>query len=416
MLKRLIAFIEDDWGPQAGTLARRSLRWFLADGMFGGASDAIVNAFLSLYLLALGATRAQIGLLASLSNLMRPLVMFPGAALAEGAREYKGFILKNLILNRLVLFLLAILPFLALVREAISLAIGLVVIRVLIGHFVDPAWTAFVAKLVPLKWRGRYFASRNILIASASILVTLLAGALIDLFSKPVGYQVVFVLAGLLGLLSAYSFSRIEEPSLAQNRRQSLNALGIFKTAREVPGLLSFCIFSGLWNFSVQIAGPFFPLYMVEVLKAGGTIVGLTSSLAILASIPGQRIFGYQADARGALWVHRLTSFLIPFVPWLWAFAPTVWFILPVELFSGFVWAGFNLVSFNLLLEFTPQEGRPLYVAFYQVIVGLGMTIGPMLGGIVASEIGYKALFLLSGALRAFTAVLFVLFLRETSR
>ncbi len=416
MLKRLIAFIEDDWGPQAGTLARRSLRWFLADGMFGGASDAIVNAFLSLYLLALGATRAQIGLLASLSNLTIPLVMFPGAALAERASEYKGFVLKNLILSKSTLFILAILPLLPLGRWVILVAIGLAIIRVLVSHFTNPAWTAFVAKLVPLKWRGRYFASRNILIALASILVTLLAGALIDLFGKPGGYQVVFALAGLLGLLSAYSFSRIEEPSLASGGRQSLNTVGILKVALQMPGFLPFCVLSGLWNFSVQIAGPFFPVYMVEVLKAGGAVVGLTSSLAILASIPGQRIFGYQADARGPLWVYRLTSLLIPLVPWLWAFAPTVWFILPVEVFSGFVWAGFNLVSFNLLLEFTPQEGRPLYVAFYQVIVGLGMTIGPMLGGIVASEIGYKALFLLSGALRAFTAALFVLFIRKTSR
>jgi MFS family permease len=395
-------------------LRRRSLRWFLADGMFGGASDAIVNAFLSLYLLALGANRAQIGLLASLSNLTMPLVMFPGAALAERAREYKGFVLKNLILSKSTLFFLAILPFFPLGSWAISVAIGLAILRVLLGNFANPAWTAFVAKLVPLEWRGRYFGSRNILIALVSILITLLAGALIDIFGKPGGYQVALALAGLLGLLSAYSFSRIEEPSLAQREGQSLNALGILRAVREVPSFLPFCLLSGLWNFSVMVAGPFFPVYMVEVLKAGGTIVGLTSSLAILASIPGQRLFGYQADVRGALWVHRLTSFLIPMVPWLWAFAPTVWFILPVEVFSGFVWAGFNLVSFNLLLEFTPHEGRPLYVAFYQVIVGLGMTVGPILGGVVASELGYKALFLLSGALRAFTALLFVLFIRGT--
>lgn len=413
MLRRIVAFIEDDWGPHVGTLARRSLRWFLADGVFGGSSDAIVNAFQSIYLLALGATRAQIGLLASLSNLTMPLAMFPGAALAERSLEYKRFILKALALSKSTLFFLALLPFLPLNKHVISLGIAFATLRVLASHFANPAWTAFVGKLVPLQWRGRYFASRNILIGMASILVTLAAGALIDLFGKPGGYQVVFGLAGTLGFFSVYSFSRIEEPPLAREKTHGMSILKGIKMAREVPGFLPFCILSALWNFSVQIAGPFFPVYMVEGFKASGTIIGLISSLATLASIPGQRVFGRQADERGALWVQRLTSFLIPLVPWLWALAPGVWFIMPVELFSGFVWAGFNLATFNLLLEFTPQEGRPVYVALYQVLVGIGMTAGPMVGGILVNIIGYRALFWISGTLRTLTAVLFVYSFRK---
>ncbi len=410
----MITIIEDDWGPHAGTLLRRSLRWFLADGVFGGTSDAIVNAFQAIYLLALGATKTQIGLLASLSNLTMPLVMFPGAALAERATEYKRFILKALVLSKSTLFFLAFLPFFPLSRYVVPIGIGLATLRVLASHFANPAWTAFVGKLVPLQWRGRYFASRNILIAIASVAITLLVGALVDLFGKPGGYQVAFGVAGVLGLLSAYSFAKIEEPQVAQERKHDASVVGALRVAGDIPGFLPFCILSGLWNFSVQIAGPFFPVYMVEGFGAGGTLVGLTSSLATLASIPGQRIFGHQADERGALWVQRLTSFLIPFVPWLWALAPNVWFILPIELLSGFVWAGFNLAAFNLLLELTPQEGRPTYVALYQVIVGLGMTVGPVLGGVLVDYLGYTGLFWLSGVLRAVTAGLFAFFLPKT--
>ncbi|MCS7286431.1 MAG: MFS transporter [Anaerolineae bacterium] len=416
MLKRLIALVEDDWGPHVGSLLRRSLRWFLADGVFGGASDAIVNAFQALYFLALGATRPQIGLLASLSNLTMPLAMFPGAALAERSVEYKRFILKALIFSKSTLFLLALLPFIPFSGYAISFGIGIATLRVFASHFANPAWTALVGKLVPLQWRGRYFASRNILIGLASVLVTLLAGGLIDLLGSPGGYQVVFGLAGILGLLSAYSFARIEEPLMAQRRTQNLSTKAVLKFTGRIPGFLPFCILSGLWNFSVHLAAPFFPVYMVEGFKAGGTLIGLTSSLAILASIPGQRIFGRQADERGALWVQRLTSLVIPFIPWLWALAPGVWFIIPVELFSGFIWAGFNLAVFNLLLELTPEEGRPVHVALYQVISGLGMTIGPVIGGLLANALGYKALFWISGALRVLIAILFIHFLREGSR
>jgi hypothetical protein len=38
---------------------------------------------------------------------------------------------------------------------------------------------------------------------------------------------------------------------------------------------LPFCILSGLWNFSVMVAGPFSPIYVVEGLKTEKQLLGL---------------------------------------------------------------------------------------------------------------------------------------------
>ena len=72
-----------DWALSEPAETRHNLRWFWFDGFFSSASDNILATYLVLYLLALGASRAQIGLLSSLSSLSVALVLLPGALLVE---------------------------------------------------------------------------------------------------------------------------------------------------------------------------------------------------------------------------------------------------------------------------------------------------------------------------------------------
>ncbi|MBN1933498.1 MAG: hypothetical protein JW934_02475, partial [Anaerolineae bacterium] len=71
------------WHGQVPAAVSRNLRWFWLDGFFSQASESIVNAYLSLFVLALGASRAQIGLLSAVSSFSAALVMLPGAGIVE---------------------------------------------------------------------------------------------------------------------------------------------------------------------------------------------------------------------------------------------------------------------------------------------------------------------------------------------
>ena len=64
-----------DWALAQTESTRRNLVWFWFDGMFASASDNIVNTYLVVYLLALGATQGQIGVMSSLSSLAAALVL-----------------------------------------------------------------------------------------------------------------------------------------------------------------------------------------------------------------------------------------------------------------------------------------------------------------------------------------------------
>jgi MFS family permease len=383
------------------------LRWLVVNGVLGNVSESIVNTYQSIYLLSLGASRSEIGLLSSLSSQSTPLAMVPGASLAARARRYKWLVIVPAVLSRLLLLGLIFLPYLSTRFRLIYLGIALLVLRNLLLNVLNPAWTALLANLVPVEWRGRYFSARNIFMGGAAFLVLLAVGPLIDLLGQPRGYQVALGGAMALGLLSSYAFAKVEEPSPQAIARRRPSWRALWRQVGKHRGFLALSATTALWNLGVQIASPFFLIYLADQVDASASLIGLTSAASTLASIPGQRFFGLLSDSKGPRWVQRVTGFVIPLVPALWGFIGKSWQAFPIQALSGFAWAGYNLASFNLLLEMAPEEDRPTFVALHHVIGGLGMAGGAALGGWVAQTQGYRTLFLLSAAGRLTAALFF---------
>ncbi|MBN1261548.1 MAG: MFS transporter [Anaerolineae bacterium] len=396
------------WVTQLPRSERRTLRWLTLDGLLASISDALLNTYQSLYLLALGATKAQIGALSSLANLAMPLAMIPGGRLAGTARRFKPLVIVPALGARLALLALAGVPFLTgQVRAAVILAITLVVSRAFLTHLFNPAWTTMLGGIVPVRWRGRYFSTRNIVMGLAGFLALLTVGQLMDRISIPAGYQLALALSALAGFGSLYAFSRLQEPALGLGGADSRNARPLLQVVRGNRRFLGYCGAALLWNMAVQIAGPFFIVYLVSETGASSSLVGAVSAAATLAALPGQRLFGLLTDRKGAQWVQRVTGFVIPLVPGIWGFIQQPWQAFPVQIISGFAWAGYNLASFSLLLDMTPDADRPRFVALYQAIVGLGMAAGAALGGWIAETFGYRPLFLASAGGRLSAAVVF---------
>jgi len=77
------------------------------------------------------------------------------------------------------------------------------------------------------------------------------------------------------------------------------------------------------------------------------------------------------------------------------------------------LWAGFNLANFNFLLVLTPPDRRPRYTALYQIVVTVALSLGAMLGGVVASRWGYQPIFIASGVGRLLATVLLLLLIHK---
>jgi MFS family permease len=314
---------------------------------------------------------------------------------------------------RLLLLLIALVPLFIQGTAAIYAFIALVALRAFFSQLGYPAWSSMLADLVPAGIRGRYFSARNIGLAVAALIAAPLAGRLADQLGLPRGYQVSFFLAGLIGFGATAIFARIPEPPMPPaSQGASTKPEGIRSILHTHPRFAGFTVVAFLWNLSLMIAGPFFSVYLVKDLGASPTQIGLLAAIFSATNIVGQRVWGRLNDRRGAAWVMRLTGFLIPAVPLLWSIAPNPWYLLAVEGLSGFVWAGYSLASFNLLLSLAPAAQRARYTAIYQVSVFTSAFIGPLLGGACAAALGIRPLFWISAAGRTIASTLFLFTVR----
>jgi MFS family permease len=393
----------------------RSLRYFWLDGLFAAISENFYLGFIALFALAYGANNSQIGLLAAVANLLGMLALFPGARLVEQVKQRKGVVIWSAgIFSRLALLGLALIPFL-IFQPAVAIAAIIVLdgFRSFTANLANPGWTSMVADLVPESMRGRFFASRNTAMGLAAILITPLAGRMISstntrLDSLFAGYQVVFLFAFLFGLVSTISFERIQEPKSSETARRPHQRGDLRRALRHSPGFIALVVGALVWNMALQVAAPFFNVYLKSEFQATTLTIGILAGIASLSALVGQRVFSNLLDKKGAFWVQTTTGLLIPLLPLAWAIITAPWQVGIINTFSGFLWAGYSLSNFNLLLELTPDEQRPRAVALFQTAVFGSAVIGPLLGGYLADAIGFRFIFVLSGAGRFLGIALFL--------
>jgi len=392
-----------------------NLRYFWLDGITAAASEAFYLAYIPLFAVAYGATNEQVGWITALGNLLGALALFPGARMMEKTGHRKWLVVwGGGGVARMMVFLLALLPLFALPPTLAIMAIAsLNGIRAFAANFSNPAWTSLVADIVPEFMRGRYFSTRNLTMGIATLVVSALAGWLISsangwTFNPFLGFQLVFLLAFAIGMASTYCFSRIVEP-LPKAPADAVATSGHLRRAlKGSSGYLGFVVSAFVWNFSLQLAGPFFNVYLVTGLGADTTMVGIVTAISSLTALAGQVIFGRLMDRKGAIWLQIITGFPIAFLPVAWAFYTDPWQVGVNNFFGGFLWAGYNLANFNLLLLLTPEPGRARAVALYQTVVFASAVFGPLVGGYLADNVSFQLVFGLSGLGRFIGMILFV--------
>jgi len=403
-----------DWAVSLSEQIKHNLYWFFFDGLFASACDNIVITYITLYILALGATRGQVGLMSSLSSLCAALFLFIGAALVERYGHRKEI---TLIFggggSRLAILALALLPSLIKGQAGVWIAILLSVTRDAFGNLAFPAWMSVTADVVPMEGRGRYFGSRNFVMGLSGMLAILLVGELITRISIPLGYQIAFGLAFLIGMISTLSFSHLRDPKgndVIERTSSSFSPRIILQELRNHPGFLALSLVMAFWNFSLNIAGPFFNVYMASSLKFTASMVGIASIVSTIASMLIQRRVGHLSDRWGPRKVQLISMFLIPILPLSWILITKLWQVVLLNTFGGAIWGAFNLVSFNFLLSLTPDTQRARYSAIYQILVMLALAGGAAVGAWVVTKWGYQAIFLCSAIGRGIAVFLFVRF------
>lgn len=400
---------------------RIGLRLFIFDGMAASAAHSLTSGFLVAYALALGADSLYIGVLNSLPSVFWTAALIPAALFAQKYVERRKWIVVVSETAARALWLPILLLPLYFTSGSLSYLLVLVVLSTLTGAFATPAWASLSGDLVPDTIRGRYFSRRNIATAAAGLGAWLAGGILLNGFGRGnlLGFVVVFAIGLFLSFLSLLFYARIPQPPAEAKEIDFLEAARQAIANRRFRKFLLLFFF---WQFAVMFAAPFFNVHLLEFLQADYIWISILAVASGLAGIAVQRAWGLFSDYYGHRVIVIISAIGIILVPLLWIPVKDPALLIPVEIYSGIVWAGFTLANYNYMLELSPSRSRAVFAALFSLAFGLAGIIAPTLGGLTAKHFAgegffglrnIEPVFLFSSALRLVAAALFVLYLPE---
>lgn len=398
----------------------KSLRNSLLDGSAYSVMLGLTQNYITPYALTMKATAQQIGLLTSVPNFTMAAVQFAAPALSERMGSRKGFILPMVVTHALTWVPILLIPYLFQTHQVWWL-IAFVTLSTAFDSALNPAWGSMMADLVPTQVRGRFFGLRNRITAFVSMAFSYVAGGILQLLTgnTSLAFTIIFVGALASRLISFYFLSQMREPLSPSTEKE--NHDGTFKIIR---GLFStnigmFIMLCALMNFTTTIAGPFFSPYMLIDLHLSYIVYTTLNAAAGLATVGFMTWWGRRIDRAGSIKVLKITSLFVPFVPLGWALYHSLWWLIIMQIFSGFAWAGFQLASGVFIFDAAPARNRTRYIAVYNSLVFLGVSVGSLTGGVLTPLLPpfmgsqFLSVFMVSGVARLAVALFFLRRMKE---
>ncbi|MDP2938603.1 MAG: MFS transporter [Candidatus Omnitrophota bacterium] len=398
---------------------KKSLRASFIDGIFVSGMVGLTTDYITPYALALKATITQIGYLNSIPNFISSLLQLKSADVTEKLASRKKVINIFVLLHVLMGIPIILVPYLFKGNSVFYLIVFVTLFNAF-NAFTIPAWASLMADHIPENKRGRYFGWRNKILGSVVTVFSFLAGFILFLFKKDVlkGFIIIFSLAFICRAISWYFLTRMYEPRFKVKKDNYFSFLDFIRRIKT-SNFAKFVVFVSGLNFCVNIAAPFFAVFMLRDLRLSYltyTILITTVSLTGLLTIEG---WGRRADRIGNLRVLRFTSFFIATLPLWWIINHNPLYLILIQILSGFAWSGFNLCATNFIFDCVSPSKRIRCIAYFNVLNGSALCLGAILGGYLVNHLpnifGFQilSLFFLSGILRLLVVFYFSGKIRE---
>lgn len=375
------------------------IKSFYTSNFFGSLADALISPFIPVFALALGATKALIGLTSTLPTLSNLFSQLFWGSLSESTGKRSVLI----IFGGLAWSIMWI-P-IALVQDPLQLIL-LLSVQSLLSAASLPAWTTLFIQMIP-SYKRAYMTSNLNLVGSGGYFIGTLAGGFI---LNRLGFvPFLFYIITFLGIVSRLPFLWTKEPRSYTNNDKSLASIlkrtFDFSRVRREKELIKLMMAITFLNFSVQLAAPFLSIYIITDLKGNLMNIAIISAISVISAITFYRPWGRVIDTSGKKLIMLACIIPISFIPFVYAVTDTVIWPYIYEIVGTMSWAGFNLAAFAYLSDILPKERVSSSIAIYNLFVGLGSAAGPLVGGILADLIGLQIVFFISMILRLLTLI-----------
>lgn len=360
--------------------------------------NATVLAFMTIYATRIHARSEQIGFLNAVPALMTMLFSLPAAGYVEKRALNKSVLLLGIV-HRSFYLALVFLPLLASEPQQINLILLVTLVMYIPYSAFSLTFSALFGAAVPPEWRGYFAGSRNALMAVVTILVSLLSGFLLDTLPFPLGYQIVFGLGFIGGMMSTYHLVKVRinpEDAILQSEPQVLVArqpllkriLRSFRIEILKGRFLRVLLALTVFHFTLYLPIPLFPQFFVNNLGLSDQVISLGTAIFYVAMFGGSVYHARIVSRFGNRWVVGVGMLMLGLYPGILSLAAGPALYLVGNIVSGAGWSLCGTAFFNYLLENVPVESRAGYLAWYSLLCNFGVLVGSLLGPEIGNWIG----------------------------
>lgn len=394
-LQRAGLWMENALAGSLSPSVRRVMRTELSMSLAYGVFYASIIPFMQVALRRLG---ASVDMLALYTALLFVGSVFTSFSIVVMQRRRTMKLITFCWLIGRSIFLLT-----AFVTGAVPLmAIGIVFW--LLEAFVIPAYTRVVQKIYPESGRGKVMSTVRMGRVSVIILVTPVAGWALD----KVGFQVLFPIGALFGILATYLFSRIDLDEGKLPQRQTKTFAELWQIVRNNRNFTVYLLSYTLFGLGGLLAWPLYPLVQVDRLQLSYSDIGLLGLVESITWCLSYVLWGRAIDRRGGLFVVRAVSAISIVTPLTYMTAQSLWMLLPSAIARGLGMAGFELGRINAGIQLADPDRVTEYAAIQSTVVGLRGIIAPLVTvGLLRLGAPHSAVFLLSVVFLALGWVMF---------
>jgi MFS family permease len=361
------------------------------------ATQAIVSlttgTLLVAFALEFGASNAVIGLLAAIPPLAQ-LIQIPSIQLVQRIGVRRAISFYSCLASRSFFLLIGLSP-LILPHEWVLP----VLLTGLFGYGAFAAvcscsWNSWMRDLIPVSELGNFNGKRMAIATSLGMLTALAAACYVDWFARhfpqdsSLAYSSLFIVAFLISIVDAYFIASIPEPRMKANGTGILALILHPLTDPNFKSLLKF-LFS--WNLAINLAAPFFVVYMLKKLELSVFAVIALGVISQALNLLFFRVWGTLSDRYSNKSVLRVCGPLFIGCVFAWTFTSmpdrhflTMPLLVTLHILMGVATAGTTLGSFNIAIKLAPKEVATSYLATASLINSLAAGIAPILGGCFA--------------------------------
>lgn len=379
---------------------RRSLNFIVLGNIMGNAHGLICGggtaAMIGL-VTELGANDMIFGIISAIPH-VTALLQLPFSVLVNRTHKRKKYMLTLGLFSRALWLLFGLIPYIMPMTSAMVqlwTIIFLMGISSCCGAVINVCWFPWLSDLTPIGIRGRFLSVRESILAAANVILGLIVANVLDNLPADSRYAIIFLIGGAFGMMDMLCFGFCEEVYSSLPQKQ--NIFGAIRRVLKNKMFMKFVVMWTAWNFTANLSGVYLNPYSMN--EMGLNFMQIMIFCNIASAVVGIFVmpkWGNMLDRFGCRNVMLITCVAASLTPLFYLFSSpgNIWPTLLHNTIGAMFWCGANLTSSNMQLYYSPNEGRPTYIAVFSCVTALaGVTLGSLVGGALLESWNSKGMF-----------------------